>query len=803
MSDESMMSENNITFAARVEDHTEEFFKHFDTLVEKVAKNAEKGFGTVDSSVENVGATIGVVSGVVSALTTKLLDYATKLVNGFIAMAQQAEQVAEKVESISTSLELVGGNAGISMLNLKGLSDAMQEVGLSTSESRQSLLKMIESEFDLKRSSELAQVAVNASAIGNVTSLQAMERMMQSVTYQSPKLLKSLGMVVDYQAEFKKASAELGRELSDTEKKQIALNAVLEEGKKIEGAYAASLETATGQRKLQADLIEKIQEQFGKLFTGAQYETLKAANDVLTQIFEFLKENEDTIDELGADFASLTKSVIYLVSELLHVAEVFKLTPIGVAIEQYTELRDTLGQDSSAFGILSEAITAGTQVMAMAAGGVTVVIQALTNLQTVISATSKYGMGLISEDELMKIKRELPSLAEEANKTFLAVSSPLLNHKTTLDNVTEATDNLTDANKKLADSLTAKLASAVADADSKLKKLRDNQDMAAAERAIDAQREAIEDALKLQWDKEDQERSHNERIQSILDKANDEKAQASQRAADDRLDIESDYYRRLQQLLEDFNYESSELARKRDAIGMLSLARKYGKDLSDEKKAQDDRRAEVSKNYEESLKELDKTTKEQLDKADQARDKELEAYQRNLDRQKELKSLHDQWEQEDRDRVMKNTLEQMVNEFQAMDGMTQAGLNNLLLGWSSYFVQLKDMVAVNSADIVGMYGGISGTASSVFNTMVGPVQVNRSAKKSLSNVKGQAGLVSDLLTPESMKSAAGIGQIPSVVPSSVNYDRRDIRVTVDGNGLSPYIQRKVAATITEIERNRE
>jgi hypothetical protein len=75
---------------------------------------------------------------------------------------------------------------------------------------------------------------------------------------------------------------------------------------------------------------------------------------------------------------------------------------------------------------------------------------------------------------------------------------------------------------------------------------------------------------------------------------------------------------------------------------------------------------------------------------------------------------------------------------------------------------------------------------------------------------GQGGLVSRFLASPATVAAHG-GQaamaaypIPRIPPSYAKSSResRDIRVTVDGTGLHPYIQRVVASTLMEIERNR-
>jgi hypothetical protein len=131
----------------------------------------------------------------------------------------------------------------------------------------------------------------------------------------------------------------------------------------------------------------------------------------------------------------------------------------------------------------------------------------------------------------------------------------------------------------------------------------------------------------------------------------------------------------------------------------------------------------------------------------------------------------------------------MAKGFVAMDGMTAAGLRKIYDQWGAYFQHLGTMITGWSQWIAA---GV--TFSGLSNPALNP--------KLPTVTKGQAGIVSQMLVPEALKMAPSIGQTPYTTPSSTNYEKRDIKITVDGNALSPYIQRVVVNTLMEIERNR-
>jgi hypothetical protein len=797
-----MLADENdeLVFQARVEDFTKEFFKEFDNNVDKVAQKTEQGFAKVNNTVKDTGQTMAIVGGVIAGVANQVAGKVLEMTDQFIHFLEESEKVAERTEALGVSLKVVGENAGISMLELKNLTDGMEGVGLSTADSRESLLKMIQAELDLKDSSKLAEIAVNAAAIGGTTSMQALEKIIQSITYQSPRMVKSLGLVVDFQDDIKRSAAELGRQLTDTEKKQIALNAILEQGRKIEGAYAESLTTVQGQRALQADLVEKLREQAGSMFTGASYESLKAANEILKEIFDYLEEHKDTLDEMGENFTSMAVALTKVTKEMIALIGMFSGLDAGVGI--IGEMREQWGMSAEPIIVVKDIVKALNDLLMISALSIVSVRTGFQQLAMAASTLTKLKLGFITDDQAREELKNFPSVVDEVRKAYEEMSAPLHDNKVDLDNVTEATNNAAEAAANLAEVQAEKLASAVKEASAQLQKLKDSQELAAAERAIKAQRAEIEEELKLQWDREDQERNHLERVQGILENAEESRQSLAEQYAENRYQIEVDYRKRLSELLENYNFEASELARKRDAIGLLSLARQYKRDLEKEKKAQEERRSAATEAYQKSVADLEKSVQKQLASAEEARTKELESYQRNLDRQKELKTLHNQWEEEDRQRELQRALEQLVKGFSSIEGMTAEGLQTIVNQWGAYFGALPDIVASSmsaAAQIYNEYASKIGTSSGV---VTANPDYHYDSENLGAKVKGASGLVSDLLTPEGISNASKIGQTPYVRASSGRYERRDINVKVDGSGLDPYIQRKLVRTLEEIERNR-
>ena len=136
-----------------------------------------------------------------------------------------------------------------------------------------------------------------------------------------------------------------------------------------------------------------------------------------------------------------------------------------------------------------------------------------------------------------------------------------------------------------------------------------------------------------------------------------------------------------------------------------------------------------------------------------------------------------------------------MDQYTALDGATQDGLNQMLADWAWYFTSLNKLIGAGTG---------TGTVGDIPDPVPGPTNKTGDIPDTVKNV-GQAGQVTGMLTPFGISRPAAldtvpVSRLPLVSPSS-GHSRKDIAVTVDGNGLNPYIQRQLVRTLTEIERN--
>jgi len=788
-------TDEELVFGASVEDKTTEFFDKFDKNVKDVGKKAEEGFKEVSNTIEDAGLKTGIVAGLVSGLTGKLVELALKAVDAFGEFARQAVEVSVQLEAVASGLETVANNAGITDEEISKLVTDMSGMGLSTKDTMNSITKMIQGEIDLKDAVALSKVAIDASAISNMSEAQSMQALTRAIEFRNKRTLQTMGIVVDFTAADKLYAAQLGKDvknLSDMEKKQSAVNAILKEGINIQGAYEAKLKTTAGARQKFAQDQEAMFEKIGVMFEPSVNEAWQHFVDILEEINKFLDENKGSMEEFGGFVKELTglsfDALTTSLKTFLELAGGFN-KKMDEGYQAWAKMfAQMAGRPPEKFYdfwkqvlttldfVLAVTVSWSAEMAVRLAYPFVVLYKAATDIKNAGTILAKALKDLLTGD----LEKRFDNFGKNAYDTVLkGLYESQKDFWANPDNIIP--DDVVDPAILQA----KKLAEALVQATDKMKALKTALSEEASARALSETRKAIEDALKEGWRLEDLARTLTESTTQITKGGEEAKTKVVEDANKNRLKLEEDYHRRLREIMSDFNFEASELARRRDAVGILALTRQTNRTLEKEKQAYKERKAEAEKAYRETIKEIDKSVADQMKKLEEARTKQAEDYQRNLDRQKELQALHDKWQDEDIATQTAKREKELFDSFQALDGMTAAGLDVMRQLWLNYRDDLatimRQITDIQGAG-VGMVGGQGG------KIIMG------------GTVMGQAGQVSQMLTPANM-TPSQVGNVPNVVPRS-STSRKEIKVTVDGNALTPYLQRVVVNTLTEIERNR-
>jgi hypothetical protein len=647
-----------------------------------------------------------------------------------------------------------------------------------------------------------------------------------------------MGLTVDFTAANAKYAASIGKlakDLSETDKKQAAVNAVLEKGVMISGAYNATMGTASGIMREMPQIIEEVKTKFGALFQPAHTVLLRTQMELWQGILDFLTKNDAVIKATADDLGMLISLALDGLSGILKfLGDIVSIVP--AALEGLYNIFGTLaGNQDTETPWFIQAMDTFIQAVILARGTLAMFGEvaklsfadirngAIAAFDTVAAAIYKalaaYSrwIGKISDAETYEAAAaNMQALADTARKAFEGAftdagqaerAQSVLDaynrtiaegkkqwddHKKSADGAGKAVNNFaTIATQQLHDALTLMGADLMA--------IKKQLDFDIADRAVAAQRKVIEAAIQLAWQKEDIERNHAKQVEGITKASEDRKAEIVKQNADAVVKIEEDYRKRLEQIQIDFNNNAEEMARTRDAVGMLRLIRDNKRALEAAKRARDDQHETLGKNYNEAVKTLGDNLKKQLEAANKARADDYENLERSLTRQATLQDLHDKWAAEDRATKLARQLQDLIDHYAGMDSVTQAGLAQILADWGSYYTDLDKLIAEH-------YAAVAAASAPPGSNPVSNPGSGENVIRPDDTITGAGGLVSELLargngniTPAMMGNTPRVPQVQAQSSRSV-VDKR-IHITVDGAGLDPHIQRVVANTLYEIERN--
>jgi hypothetical protein len=245
---------------------------HFDRGLKGAAGTAGAGAKNFSKMRDVIG---GSSSGLVGA-------YATLAANLFAATAAfSALQKAAQVEQLTQGLAALGNASGLAMGSLsKGLQEATG-YAISLQDSMRQVAMVTSAGFDPAVIERLGIVAKNTSVALGRDLQDSMNRLVKGATKLEPELLDELGIMVRIDEATEMYAKEMGKtasQLTNFEKRQAFMNAVLAEGEQKFGAIGASVD---------ANPYDKLSAKLQELATTV----LNAFNVILAPIANFLAEN--------------------------------------------------------------------------------------------------------------------------------------------------------------------------------------------------------------------------------------------------------------------------------------------------------------------------------------------------------------------------------------------------------------------------------------------------------------------------------------------------------------------------------
>lgn len=281
--------------------------RDLDTLAGK-SRVAEKATDSVTNSFKSQ---IGIVKELAAAYGLyKLAQYAA-----------EATMAAARYETLGVVMRVVGNNAGYTGAQMEAFAKSLQKTGISMTESRQSLTRMVQAHLDLNQAAKLARVAQDAAVIGNINSSEAFQRLVYGIQSAQVEVLRTIGINVNFENSYKKVAEATGRTVasfSEVEKAQIRMNAAIEAGIQSSEAYEASMNTAGKQALSLKRHFDDLKVILGGLFTPALTEIIETITGGIKDLNgELSGSGKAAIKEWGTNFRIV---IISIEAEIMRLA---------------------------------------------------------------------------------------------------------------------------------------------------------------------------------------------------------------------------------------------------------------------------------------------------------------------------------------------------------------------------------------------------------------------------------------------------------------------------------------------------
>ena len=811
-----MAGPDDILYDASVRDNTKTFFDTFDKRVTDLANRTSAGFAKVEGAIGGIGKTAGMIGGVIGGITGAISSKATtkifELLDGFQQFAAESAQVRARGDELAVVLDTIGKNAGYSKDELAKYEEELRATGVSILATRQSMAQWIQQNLDLSKASKIARVAQDAATIGQINSSEAFQRITNAIVTMQPEMLRSLGIQVNMQemtARLTDASGKRKDALSIEEKQQLMMNAVIEKGKNIAGAYEAAMGSVSKKMRSMERVNEDLRYAFGAVFQPVMKKNVDAMYETLVDLTDYLEKHEEDLISLGETVAAVFGTVLTVLLEIgkLLITMPQKIKDVSMGIAQLLSGMSDEEIEKRAGSLGDYFQQASTLLIGFLKVGVDLVVAMFEYAGRNLITFRQLVSGKLSIEEYMQKNTESMEKFKAAVRDTMETSMiEAAKFTGVIKDVEIGTDKAADAMVKFGSGLAGAL-SGIADfaefigkANESLGKFYYSLQQDILEQQIKAMRDAIESALQESYRLEDLAKKHADAVAQIMEGADESRKEAMKQHSEAKLEIEKNYQRRLRDIQSDFEYSAEELSRARDAIGLMRLMRQKDRELKEAATARDDAKTDSNEAYQKQLQTLDQQRQKALEDLAKQEAKEEESYQQSLKRQEELQKLHDQWEKEDRDRKNAQRLADLLENFTNMEGSTEEGLASLYALWEGYFGNLLTLAQTKQAELETYTNIGTGGTTTPSGTAPTPNMPGHQGGLYQPGVIGQSGQVSQLLASPAMLSPQMT--LPRIQPESSSSGRQALDVTVKGEAMDPYIQRQLALALMEIERNR-
>jgi phage-related protein len=223
-----------------------------DDAATKVSGRMSKGLARLAPVAGSIGKSVASGLGIASAAA--------------VAFGVHAFKAASQVEAMRLTLDALAKANGVSATKVQETVGAVQRLGIEAGQAQSFVGTLVRGHIDLAHATDLARISQNLAASTGKDLGTVQQGLTRAILSGNAGALKRVGIVVDSTTAEKKLAAQLGvsvSNLTQAQKSQATLNAVMAAGKTVAGAYGAQLKTPQGALRLLRVDLANITEEIG------------------------------------------------------------------------------------------------------------------------------------------------------------------------------------------------------------------------------------------------------------------------------------------------------------------------------------------------------------------------------------------------------------------------------------------------------------------------------------------------------------------------------------------------------------
>lgn len=304
-----------------------------------VAGSIAKGLGKVSV------APLQAVGSALQSMGRQAANVGGAMAIAFAGFAVEAGRTAMRAGEMDAALGAIAKSTGMSKAEMDAQVKTVRETGVTMSTAQGLVAQFARSQLDMGKATDVARVAQDLAILTQQNSSETLDELLYGIQTGNSSLnvFRQLNInASDAQATFAQSLGKSTQDLTQQEKQQALMNAVIEAGIPIQGTYAAAMEEPG-----------KVLRSFPRLFDDAKLALgegfLPAIKDIIVPLYAFTKELTSGMVE-GGKFYPIVKALQDVISGLLEpvakmakaMADWIKQVPTG-AVEGFAGAIKDLG----------------------------------------------------------------------------------------------------------------------------------------------------------------------------------------------------------------------------------------------------------------------------------------------------------------------------------------------------------------------------------------------------------------------------------------------------------------------------